>query len=608
MDNRSGKFGRIQTFVKEICQNSKDASNSSAPVRVEFNRFFMEAKDFPDVESYKEVIDKCIDTEEEGGVIGVTLARFKGFRRVLNNDKIPVLRVSDFNTTGLRDSKERNRINSRWSLATITTGISDKGGDQGGSYGRGKGAYFEVSQTRSVFFSTRDDKGIEASMGVAMLMSFHDEDVIRSHMGRCGTYDGSPVYSQLVMEGSEFERKERSGTDIYITGYEDVSDEWESPIIISVIHDFFFSIIEGDLIVTVGETVIDSRSIHRILERYLSSEQDFGLDLHHLHACIMAMSGSVVCYPETKPRYKLYLKPNDELNGVMAVRSGMTIYDKYYTPKRMYLVGVFAIIDPKVSSLLKHAENITHNKWTLNDLPEDSQEAGRRALNEMYQFVLNESDKLYKRKEGTAIDAAGIERYLYKEDATQSDISKAVKDSQFAPIHDVQVTTHITRLKRSSRNNEKELLPAKTPDDDEPFEHTGALKQKDRQIESDVPKRAVPDTDPKDGSQPFERFFKTKPIIKNVRVCADASKRYSIWFDTDNAGGIYLEAKQIIEGGETGRSLDVTSASIGSEDIHCNGSIIGPIMAVAGARNKICLSIAYPVLCSIRLEVKDDGQ
>ena len=54
-----------------------------------------------------------------------------------------ILRISDFNTSGLLGSKEE--INTDWTNLTKSSGASDKKGTAGGSYGIGKYAPFACS-------------------------------------------------------------------------------------------------------------------------------------------------------------------------------------------------------------------------------------------------------------------------------------------------------------------------------------------------------------------------------------------------------------------------------------------------------------------------------
>ena len=74
----------------------------------------------------------------------------------IEKDTCNVLRISDYNTTGLLGSREP--INTDWTNLTKSSGASDKKGTAGGSYGIGKFAPFACSFFSTVFYSTFDVK------------------------------------------------------------------------------------------------------------------------------------------------------------------------------------------------------------------------------------------------------------------------------------------------------------------------------------------------------------------------------------------------------------------------------------------------------------------
>ena len=94
--------------------------------------------------------------------------------KVCQKDTIRILRISDFNTTGLPGSKEYK--SSPWQNLVKSSGVSDKNGTSGGSYGIGKSAPFACSDLRTVYYSTLDNEGIRAYQGVANLVSFKSKD------------------------------------------------------------------------------------------------------------------------------------------------------------------------------------------------------------------------------------------------------------------------------------------------------------------------------------------------------------------------------------------------------------------------------------------------
>ena len=82
------------------------------------------------------------------------------FGKIVENDETVVLRISDFNTSGLLGSREE--INTDWTNLTKSSGASDKKGTAGGSYGIGKYAPFACSDYATVFYSTYDINNEEA--------------------------------------------------------------------------------------------------------------------------------------------------------------------------------------------------------------------------------------------------------------------------------------------------------------------------------------------------------------------------------------------------------------------------------------------------------------
>lgn len=95
---------------------------------------------------------------------------------VFNQDFIDVLRISDFNTTGLTGSDKD--YNSAWQNLVKSSGVSNKGGTSGGSFGIGKSAPFACSDLRTVFYSTIDNQGLKAFQGIARLVSFKKKKFI----------------------------------------------------------------------------------------------------------------------------------------------------------------------------------------------------------------------------------------------------------------------------------------------------------------------------------------------------------------------------------------------------------------------------------------------
>lgn len=87
-------------LAREILQNSLDARSrkSTGPVKVSFNLEYFQKKDFP---GYNGLIS-CIERAEKFWEKNKQTIQFlKNAKACLRKDRIPFLRISDYNTTGL---------------------------------------------------------------------------------------------------------------------------------------------------------------------------------------------------------------------------------------------------------------------------------------------------------------------------------------------------------------------------------------------------------------------------------------------------------------------------------------------------------------------------
>ncbi|HRI20465.1 MAG TPA: hypothetical protein PLA68_05905, partial [Panacibacter sp.] len=162
-------------LAREIIQNSLDAKakglTSKLPVKVIFKLEFLTRPEFPGHSELCEVINsakKFWNHHDE------TIRFLNSAYECLNKDKIPCLRVSDYNTTGL--SGNDDEMEGGWFNLVRSTGASFKRSGEGGSFGIGKGAPFASTDLRTVFYSTKNESGTSVFQGKAELVSFRDKD------------------------------------------------------------------------------------------------------------------------------------------------------------------------------------------------------------------------------------------------------------------------------------------------------------------------------------------------------------------------------------------------------------------------------------------------
>ena len=162
----------LRSLAREICQNSLDAARAKTIV-VEFNAFDIPTTSLPGYEALKDTFERCASFWSDQKSV-TTKNFFSNAIDKITADKIHMLRISDFHTAGLTGSREE--VNTNWTNLTKSSGVSDKNSTAGGSFGIGKFAPFACSDFSTVFYSTYDEKGMEASQGVSRLVTFRRED------------------------------------------------------------------------------------------------------------------------------------------------------------------------------------------------------------------------------------------------------------------------------------------------------------------------------------------------------------------------------------------------------------------------------------------------
>ena len=213
----------IKSLAREICQNSLDAVLRNKTAIVEFNTFSIDADEFPDKAGFKSILEDCYDYCKDNKN-PKTPAFFKNALFRIDNRKINMLRISDFNTTGLKGSDWDNLVNS--------SGASEKAEGKGGSFGIGKNAPFACSEFRTIFYSTLDLDGNQKSKGVSKLISYKlgvNEDGTDNLSQGTGYYGVDTSYNireltNMLELDRDFKRTS-SGTDIYVTGLKTTGQE-----------------------------------------------------------------------------------------------------------------------------------------------------------------------------------------------------------------------------------------------------------------------------------------------------------------------------------------------------------------------------------------------
>ena len=121
-------------LAREICQNSLDAKlDENKPVKVSFKVKNVKKSEYYCFEQLSNIVKKCEDFYKNYQDEKIKLF-INEAKKVLSNDEIPILVISDFNTIGLSGSRNNEGA---WEALTSSSGITSKADGSGGSYGIG---------------------------------------------------------------------------------------------------------------------------------------------------------------------------------------------------------------------------------------------------------------------------------------------------------------------------------------------------------------------------------------------------------------------------------------------------------------------------------------
>lgn len=354
------KGSLYSSLAREICQNSLDASlDNSKPVIVEFDLKELNLKQDRRIYELENIFEKCREFWSDKKTLNFINKAIK----VLKEEKIGVLRISDFNTTGLTGSDKIR--NSCWHNLVKASGVSDKGGTSGGSFGIGKSAPFACSDLRTIFYSTLDIDNIRAFQGVANIVSFYKDDNLpkekRDWTQGTGYY-GNIEDNSPIVETSYFGdyKRNTSGTDIFVIGFME-DDCWKDEIIKAVLDGYLISILRGKLIVRVNEIEISAETLDRLVEKY---KEDIKLTYNYyqvLNSNIVPMEYNL----EDLGKVSFYLEIKKDLKRsvLMARSNGMKIFDKKGISSMIQFSGVCILEDEKINSYFREMETPQHNNW-----------------------------------------------------------------------------------------------------------------------------------------------------------------------------------------------------------------------------------------------------
>lgn len=395
-----------ESLVRETGQNSIDARASKAPVVMEFELADMETDLIPGISGLRSHLKQVeIETREAQGHDGMLLAWKTSQRKSL-----PVLRISDFGTTGLTGSESIEDTKSKLSALTRGAGVSANDGTRGGSFGIGSAVGPMASDMSTVLYTSRpNDENETVFAGYSCLASHRDE----SGVWRVG--DG--FYTDLGLEDFRYLRnpsavgpfpiRSEPGTDVYILGYRKAgADTNLQHIKTAFMRNFFMAIDRGELIVRgitpTQEWQLDSDS----LQEHVSEDAE-------AQAYYRAIKDPepIVATSKRLGTLALYINVDDNLGKTLhtvTVRKPHMRIDSFrHTSIPVKYAAVLECSDDTANTLLRALEPPQHHEWDPGRAPH-----GPSVLKELKDFVREGLKSRVKQQIGDQVEIKGLAKYL----------------------------------------------------------------------------------------------------------------------------------------------------------------------------------------------------
>ena len=396
----------LRSLAREICQNSLDAARDKT-VHIEFNAFDITSDKLPGSDVLKDTFERCAAFWNDQKAV-TTKNFFANAIDRISTDRIHMLRISDFNTSGLTGS--RAEVNTDWTNLTKSSGVSDKKGTSGGSFGIGKFAPFACSDFSTVFYSTYDEEGVQASQGVSRLVSFRREDGQTTQgVGYYGEERNTPTFKPLYLDPNFIRSDKQYGTDIYIAGYKhmDEEDGWEKSIIISILDSFLGAIWNEKLIVAVGGTEISKATLEDMIETYRDELTGYTERYYEVLTSPSAKWHEEDFMGLGTVRLGLLLGGQEMHRKVAMIRqTGMKIKDQDRISSFIPFAGVMFIDGDKINRELRVLENPEHTEWQVARA--DNEIQARALLKSINDFIRQRVEALASEGGQEDFDAAGL--------------------------------------------------------------------------------------------------------------------------------------------------------------------------------------------------------
>lgn len=425
-------------LVRESIQNSLDVPiENGLPVKVIYSFGEIDSENLEGFFELKDHIKGCMDFwKSKKDIVDKYNNKLKYFNDGLFQ-KIPYLKVSDYNTLGM--DYEYNNNNCPFYAFVRASKISVKGGSyQGGTYGFGKAAYFQLSPINTLLISTRTPEGKVFFEGKSALCTHLYKGEKKTSVGFFDNKEGKRPIDNLSEIPDKFRRdKDEPGTDFYILGFKPIKmEDAVKKMTHEVLRSFHPAVAAGMLEVEIhtpdGNFCITKDTIEDYMIQEFPEEQDTSGQFRTLNprpyydALVHKGEGKgydvIEGEKEHLGKIKMYIKKAPgAIDKIVYMRRPKMIVYAQKSQSSLGFYGVFLCDDKNGDILLSKLENSSHSKWSRDfyrdDITSECVQEGVDAVNELKEFVADCINKIAGDNPNNELPIAGLDDLLYIPDS-----------------------------------------------------------------------------------------------------------------------------------------------------------------------------------------------
>ena len=353
------KTDSIAALARECAQNSLDARASDGhPAKLVFKLHELTLQDIPGSSDLNRAFQQCRTFWPSGS------PEFKFCNTALSlagKGTIPILEISDFNTTGLEGGDKD--IGTSWHSLVMSAGFCNKGAENAGGFGIGKFAPFAVSRWRAVFYSSLTPDGEYAFRGVCNNMTHCDDSGRETqNVGYYGYVDDNNHNIDSIRNSGEipdFFRRKETGTSIYVLAFSDGCG-WQDRLKHAVLENFWPAIYFEKICFEVDGEKIDKGNLAEHMAHY----KDLKLFMQCLESQDhLYFKENVGRLGECELYFLLTQEKTQDVVCTRASRMKIQSLDTYWKLNGISFVGLFSCLSREGNIILKNMEPPEHTTW-----------------------------------------------------------------------------------------------------------------------------------------------------------------------------------------------------------------------------------------------------